>query len=131
MGLHLFLYRPPGKSSQAMAFMCGLETDTPYTDGHSWTLFLKDWLDNYDRCEACVGELGEKLYGPLGTGKVMTHTTPAVTHISNDDGGMWCGGAVHHYDRAKPLQALKEWCNEPSPCESCRTVLLKMAKGGM
>ena len=131
MGLHLFLHSPLGKSSQTMVFMCGLEMHTPCTDGHRWTPSWKYWLENYDRCEACVGELGEKLHGPLDTDEVMTHTTPAVTHLSDDYGNMLCGEAACHYDRAKPLWGLREWCNEPSPCESCRIALLKIVKGGV
>ena len=130
MGLHLLLHRPPGKPYQTMVFLCGSETRTPSTEGCKWTSSLKVWLDHYDRCEACVGALGNHLFGPLDTDEVMTHTTPAVTHLSDDDGNMLCGDVAGHYDRTKPLRLLKEWCNEPSPCEACRTALLKIAKGG-
>ena len=126
MGLHLLLKLYP-----TTEFLCGAATRTPYDGGRSWTASLQDWLNNNDRCEACVGELGEKLFGPLDTDEVMTHTTPAVTHLSDDDGNMLCGDVAGHYDRAKPLRLLKEWCNEPSPCEACRTALLTIAKGGV
>ena len=131
MGLHMLVDEPGGAGRGEAVMLCGHTESDPFAKVNPYTNHIKTWLHSDDRCIACVQEMHRRL--PLSAEDMSVAVATrdpmtAVTHLPADDGNMLCGDVVRHYDRAKPLRMLKEWCNEPSACEACRTALRKLVE---